>query len=239
MRRSIRTLATLLIVLGIGTLAWVFVTWKWEDPVTALVTRYEQGKLESAYERRLADLSFFPERRNRSPTGAKREIRRAATEYRIELRTGDPVGRLRVSKLGLNAIVVEGTDPGVLKRGPGRHRATSVPGAGRLTYVAGHRTTYGAPFADIDKLERGDRVLFEMPYGAFEYSVTGRRIVPATYVQALRSRGREELALQACWPRFFASQRIIVYARAVSVRLPGASNAVALRPKRRTRPARS
>jgi sortase A len=88
-------------------------------------------------------------------------------------------------------------------------------------YIAGHRTTYGAPFSHIDRLRREDRVVFELPYATFEYAVTGRRIVPATYVQALRSRGREEIALQACWPRFFASHRIIVYAAPVRVVVPG------------------
>ena len=51
--------------------------------------------------------------------------------------------------------------------------------------------------------------------------MTGRKIVPADYLQALESRGREEVALQACWPRFFASHRIIVYAKPVKVTLPG------------------
>jgi len=64
-------------------------------------------------------------------------------------------------------------------------------------------------------------VTVELPYATFEYSVTGRRIVPADFLQALESRGREEVALQACWPRFFASQRIIVYAKPVTVTLPG------------------
>jgi sortase (surface protein transpeptidase) len=59
-----------------------------------------------------------------------------------------------------------------------------------------------------------------MPYATFTYRVTGRRIVPATFLQALESRGREEIALQACWPRFFASHRIIVYAKPVRAVLP-------------------
>jgi sortase A len=214
-------------------LAWAFVTWKWEDPFTAVITRYEQRKLVAAYDKRLASFRPLVAPARLSPAAQQRRLARAAARYRAELRPGDPVGRLRIRKLGVNAIVVDGTDSDLLKRGPGRHRSTFVPGSGELTYVAGHRTTYGAPFADIDKLERGDPVVFEVPYGRFEYAVTGRRIVPATYVQALRSRGRDEIALQACWPRFFATQRIIVYARPLRVRIPGARTTLMLGEQRR------
>jgi sortase A len=228
LRRSVRVVGTLLIAAGVALLAWAFVTWRWEDPFTALVTRYEQHKLASAYDERLARAGPVIARGGRSSVDVKRNLIQAARRYRAELRAGDPVGRLRISKLGLNVIVVDGTEPDVLKRGPGRHRSTSVPGSGHLTYIAGHRTTYGAPFADIDDLERGDRFSFELPYGTFEYAVTGRRIVPATFVQALRSRGRDEVALQACWPRFFATDRIIVYARPVRVRFPAAGESFEL-----------
>jgi sortase A len=227
-RRAVRAFGSLLIIAGLALLTWAFVTWKWEDPFTALVTEYEQRKLASAYDERLARARPVIDRSGRSAADVKAELVRVARQYRSDLRPGDPVGRLRISKLGLNVIVVDGTETDLLRRGPGRHRSTAVPGSGELTYIAGHRTTYGAPFSDIDDLKRGDRVSFELPYGTFEYAVTGRRIVPATFVQALRSRGRDELALQACWPRFFATERIIVYARPLRVRLPGERNAVRL-----------
>jgi sortase A len=84
-------------------------------------------------------------------------------------------------------------------------------------YVAGHRTTYGAPFSDIDQLEPGDRISVELPYGSVDYRVTSRRIVDDNDVSVLESRGREELVLRACHPRFFASERYLVYARPVSM----------------------
>jgi sortase A len=92
-----------------------------------------------------------------------------------------------------------------------------MPGEGHLVYVAGHRTTYSAPFSDIDDLEPGDRIVVELPYGTLEYRVTQHEIVRADELRVLRSRGREVLALQACHPRFFASHRYIVYARPVRV----------------------
>src|SRR3972149_10689183 len=113
------------------------------------------------------------------------------------------MSRIRVPRLGLQAIVVNGTDAAVLKRGPGLHPKTRMPGEGELVYIAGHRTTFGAPFARIDALREGDRVTLEMPYGTFTYRISRHSIVDATDLSVLRSRGVEEIALQAGPPRFF------------------------------------
>jgi sortase A len=124
--------------------------------------------------------------------------------------------------LGLTEIVVNGTDPNALKRGPGRYLGTAMPGEGQLVYIAGHRTTYGAPFAHINRLRPGDRAFLELPYGTIEYAITGHRIVDDEELSVLKSKGFEQLALQACHPRFFASQRYIAYAKPVGVTLRGA-----------------
>ncbi len=125
-------------------------------------------------------------------------------------------------------VVVNGTDAGSLKKGPGRDARTFMPGEGELVYVAGHRTTYSAPFSDIDDLRRGDRVRLRVPYATFVYRVTGHVIVPASDVDRLRSRGHEQLALQACHPRFFASHRYVVSAELVETAppAPGARSSV-------------
>jgi sortase A len=232
--RFLRVVGATLIAIGAAALAWAALVWKWEDPFTAAVTWYEQRQLADAYDdvRRshapsvdVLDAWRQAQRGGRTAETTlavvEQALRAEAARYRRGLRPGEPVGRLRIRKLGLDVVAVEGTDKDSLKKGPGRHRSTAAPGEGELVYVAGHRTTYGAPFSHIDRLQRGDRVMFELPYATFEYAVTGRRIVPATYIQALRSRGREEIALQACWPRFFASHRIIVYAAPVRVVVPG------------------
>jgi sortase A len=211
MRRTVRSLGALLIVGGLALVAWAGVTWAWEDPFTSLYTKREQGRLAQSYEQR-AEV-FRGSARLVTDSGSKRAD--TARRYRAGLRTGDPVGRLRVPRLGVDMIVVQGTDTGPLKKGPGHYEDSFLPGEGELIYVAGHRTTYGAPFARIDSLRAGDKVVFQVPYGTFEYRVTGHRIVAATAVGVLRSRGREEIALQACHPRFFASQRYIVYAKPI------------------------
>ncbi len=109
-------------------------------------------------------------------------------------------------------VLLNGTSSTTLKQGPGLDGRTYMPGQGQLVYIAGHRTTYGAPFAHIDRLRAGDNVVIDMPYGRFRYRVTRWVIVPADDLGRLRSRGREQIALQACHPRFSASQRYIVYA---------------------------
>ncbi len=109
------------------------------------------------------------------------------------------------------------TDHDTLKKGPGRDLRTFMPGENRLVYIAGHRTTYLAPFSHIDSLRGGDRVTIEVPYGTFIYTVTRHRIVASTDLSVLRSPRHELIELQACHPRFFASHRYIAYARLIRV----------------------
>lgn len=207
----LRATGALLALGGLLMLAWVVTVWQWQDPVTLVLNKREQAQLASTYEERARHLPPTTTR----PQAADLEAfyRRSAVAYRKKTGVGEPIGRLVVPRLGLRVWVVLGTDTESLKKGPGLHPPTGFPGEGRLTYVAGHRTTYGAPFSDIDKLKPGDPVTLEVPYGTFRYVVTGHRIVRANQLEVLQSRGREEIALQACWPRFFASHRYIAYAK--------------------------
>jgi sortase A len=210
MRRALHLLGTLMVVAGLGTLGWAVLVWQWQDPVTALYEWREQGRLDDAYDARARDFALP------AATLAKAspaDLRKAAARFRTQLRRGEPVGVLTIGRLGLKKVVVNGTDHDSLTRGPGRDQRTFMPGEGRLVYIAGHRTTYGAPFSHIDELRKGDYVKLEVPYGTFTYRVTGHVVVAASDVDRLRTRGREELALQACHPRFFASHRYITYAK--------------------------
>ncbi len=144
---------------------------------------------------------------------SRQQVRATAGRYRTAATVGQPIGRIRVPRLGLDMIVVDGTDHESLKKGPGWDSRTYMPGAGQLVYIAGHRTTYAAPFARIDRMRKGDLVEITVPYGRFRYRVSRSVIVPADDLSRLRSRGSEVLALQACHPRFSARQRYIVYAR--------------------------
>jgi sortase A len=199
-------------VAGVILLGWSFVVWQWNDPVTSLYTSWQQGRLAGELEdiERRAEARPLPP--IASPADAARLVENDARAFRRRATEGSPIGRLAIPDLGVDMVVVDGTSTGTLKKGPGRHRETFMPGEGELVYIAGHRTTYRAPFARIDQLTPGDRVSLAMPYGRFEYVVTGHSVVDDEDLSVLRSHGRDVLALQACHPRFFATERYIVWA---------------------------
>ncbi len=213
-----RVSGTVLIVAGVLGLIWVAVVWRWQDPFTALYTHWKQRQLAHSYEKQFAayqPLHNLDQRATRM--AALRTIGREARRYRLHSHRGEAIGRIRVPRLGLNMILVNGTDHDSLKKGPGRDLRTYMPGEGQLIYIAGHRTTYLAPFAHIDRLRPGDWVTLAVPYGTFTYRIFRHVIVPADDLAALRSHGREIVALQACHPRFFASHRYIAYGRLARV----------------------
>jgi sortase A len=217
MRTFVRRVGTLLIVGGAGLLLWALVVWQWQDPLTALYTKYKQHQLASQYSKHAADFSMLRPASGASLAVMRREIADEAARYRATSKRGEAIGRIKVRRLALNMILVNGTDHDSLTKGPGRDLRTYMPGENRLVYIAGHRTTYLAPFAHIDSLRRGDGITLELPYARFDYRVTHHVIVPADDVAVLRSPDHELLALQACHPRFFATHRYIAYARLVRV----------------------
>jgi sortase A len=149
------------------------------------------------------------------------EIRRAAARYYRSIEPGQALGRIVIPKLGIDPVFVNGTKWGRdLSRGPGRYPETKVPGLGELTAIAGHRTTFGAPFRHIDDLKRGDEIRVELPYGTFLYRVTGHEIVDDEDWSVIDPRGFDTLVLSACHPLYSAKQRWIVYAKLVKVDLP-------------------
>jgi sortase A len=216
-------LGTFLLVIGLGVLAWAATVYLWKDPFTTAYTAYEQRRLESNLDEQFErwEHTREPVSRPSKPTKPAEPVSHddlsgVARRFRLASSDGDAIARLRVPRLDVDLVVVNGTSAGDLRRGPGRHEDTYMPGEGKLVYVAGHRTTYGAPFSHIDALERGDTITLELPYGTVEYRVISHRIVDDNDLSVLESRGREELVLQACHPRFFSSQRYLVYARPIS-----------------------
>ena len=215
MRRPLRLLGTVLAAVGVLTLLWALLVWQWQDPFTGLYTRWKQHQLASQYDKRTR--SFQPTISGVTQAAERASIAREAKRYRRDSTRGEVIGRLRVPRMGLNMLLVNGTDHETLKKGPGRDERTFMPGENRLVYIAGHRTTYLAPFSHIDRLRTGDRVTIEVPYGTFIYAITGHRIVKSTDLSVLHSPRHEVVELQACHPRFFASHRYIAYARLLRV----------------------
>jgi sortase A len=215
MRRGVRLLGTLMIVAGVLTLGWAVLVWQWQDPFTAAYTKWEQHRLASQLDERMSRFSSHDDAP--SLAALRVEVAKDAAAYRKSLHRGDAIGRLTIGALGLKIILVQGTDHESLKKGPGHYVGSALPGQGRLVYVAGHRTTYLAPFSHIDSLKAGEYVTIDLPYATFKYVVTKHRVVAATDVGVLRSPDHEVLILQACHPRFFATHRYLVYAKPVSV----------------------
>ena len=220
MRRALRIAGTLLILAGALTLVWTLLVWQWQDPFTGLYTKWKQHQLASQYQKRVE--AFSAPIATTSLADERRSIAREAKRYRASSTRGEAIGRIRIPRMGVNLVLVNGTDHDTLKKGPGRDGRTFMPGENRLIYIAGHRTTYGAPFSHIDRLKSGDRVTIEVPYGTFIYAVTRHRIVKATDLSVLRSPKHEVVELQACHPRFFASHRYIAYASLLRVEPRGA-----------------
>jgi sortase A len=213
--RAWRALAVTLVVLGTLALVDAGVTLLWQEPLSALYTKLQQDHLSGA----LAKVERAPpsavERRDlvRLPD---RSARVAFLAGELEHRAGDgsPVGRIAIPRIGVSFVVVKGTSTSDLRSGPGIYSGTAFPGIAGTTAIAGHRTTYLAPFRHIDALRRGNRILLNMPYAHFTYTVIATRVVVPTDVNAaVADVGYSRLVLSACTPPFSAAMRLLVYAR--------------------------
>jgi sortase A len=219
MHRAARVTGSLLIAAGVLTLAWAVVVWRWQDPFTALYTHWQQDKLSHALQQE--ERTFRPVGVGGKLAAERHAIAAEASRFRDEAKVGQAIGRIVIGRIGLKMVLVNGTDHETLKKGPGRDLRSYMPGENRLVYIAGHRTTYLAPFSHIDDIRNGDYIRLEMPYATFVYRAYTHRIVGASDLSVLRSPNHEQLELQACHPRFFATHRYIVYAHLVSVRPRG------------------
>ena len=126
---------------------------------------------------------------------------------------GDPIARIEIPRIGVGKWVVAGVEKGDLKKGPGHYPDTPLPGQLGNSAIAGHRTTFGQPFFDVDKLEVGDQIVVTTLAGRFVYRVTGQEIVsPSDYqVIATTDPSVATLTLTSCHPKYTARERIIIY----------------------------
>ena len=127
----------------------------------------------------------------------------------------DAVARLKIPKLRLDKIVVEGVALDDLKKGPGHYPGTPLPGQPGNAAIAGHRTTYGAPFFDLDSLRPDDEVLVTTRQGSFEYRVRASEVIGPGEVHVLDAGPDNRLTLTTCNPRFSASQRLVVVSQLI------------------------
>jgi len=213
--RPMRVLAVALIVVGALLLADAVVTLVWQEPISALYTSLRQSSLSSALRREERARPTRAEQQALTQLQVQRaRIAYLATALQHRAGQGSPVARIRIPRIGASFVVVNGTSESALRSGPGIYPSTAFPGGGATTAIAGHRTTYLAPFRHIDALRPGDQIKLEMPYADFTYSVTGIRVVAPTDVRdAVADVGYPRLVLSACTPLFSAAKRLLVFAR--------------------------
>ena len=134
--------------------------------------------------------------------------------------TGDPVAKIEIPKIGITRTVVEGITVQQLARGPGHYPSSPLPGQKGNVAIAGHRTTYGQPFHNVDKLEPGDQILTTTVQGEFIYEVERLEIVKPNAVEILEDQGDSRLTLIACHPKYSLKERLIVHALLVGKPAP-------------------
>jgi sortase A len=133
---------------------------------------------------------------------------------------GEVTAVIEIPDIGLEKHVVEGVSVADLKKGPGHYPETPLPGQEGNAAIAGHRTTYGAPFNRIDELEKGDEIFVQTLQGRFRYLVEEQQIVSPSQVEVLEDKGDDRLTLTACHPKYSARQRIVVVAKLSGPALP-------------------
>jgi sortase A len=234
--RLLHVVSTALITAGLVILVDVGLTLAWKEPLSAIYGSIQQGQAEDelrALEERFpspADLRAVEHARD-----VDEQVRLLADRFEDEVERGEGIGRIQIDRIGLDIVVVEGTDTESLRKGPGHYTlaadaqsetqgdGSAFPGQGKTVGIAGHRTTYLAPFRRINEVEDADEILLEMPYATFTYEVQKHEVVEPTEVQIVRNVGHERLVLTACHPEYSAAQRWALFARLrqISLFAPG------------------
>jgi sortase A len=185
-RALIGTLSVLMIVGGVALFAWPF--------VTNLLSDFRQGDLRRGFG---------------SPAHREAYVTRT-------LKPGDALTRIMIPALDVDTIVVEGTTLQALQAGSGHYQGTSLPCEEGNAAIAGHRTTYGKPFANIGSLAEGDRIVLVTPVGRCVYRVAGSPwLTHPEDFSVLKQVDGSVLTLTTCHPPGESDQRLIVRAELV------------------------
>ncbi|GMU78841.1 MAG: hypothetical protein AMXMBFR46_16350 [Acidimicrobiia bacterium] len=213
MRQVIRGIGKALITVGILILLFVaYQLWG-----TGIYTARAQNRLQSQFEDALRTSSLPSTTVTTAPVPP--EVATTTTTTTVpppppSVPDGDAIAHLVVPKVGIDAYVVQGVDESDLRAGPGHYPATPLPGQSGNASIAGHRTTYGAPFGELDGLEPGDRIRVTTLQGSFEYSVYEKFVVSPSALDVLDPDPARAatLTLTTCHPKYSAAQRLVVKA---------------------------
>jgi sortase A len=218
-RKALRVLAIALIAAGTIALLDAAVTLLWQEPFSALYAKLRQDHLNGALAKVDRAVPSASEKRALVDLAdVRRRVAFLAGSFEGRAKNGSAVGRIEIPRIGADFVVVKGTGTSELESGPGVYPETVFPGMAGTTAIAGHRTTYLAPFRHIDELRKGSMITLLMPYARFTYSVVDKRVVsPNDVAAAVDNVGYTRLVLSACTPLFSAAKRLLVYARLTRV----------------------
>ncbi len=187
LRRTLSGLSVVLLLGGLGLVGYPFATNMWTD------------RIQSRLEDQLAEQSASP------------ELQQAYRERKIE--TGDSLTRIKIPALGLDTVVVEGITPSALRAGAGHYPQTPLPCEAGNVSIAGHRTTYGRPFGNVDQLKPGDTIELTTPIGGCVYQVSRAPwVVAPSEMSVIEPTAERSLTLTTCHPKGSAAQRLIIRA---------------------------
>lgn len=183
LRRTLSGLSVVLLLGGLGLVGFPFATNMWQDRIQA----------------RLDDQIASP------------ELQQAYKERKVE--TGDSLTRIKIPALGLDTVVVQGVTPSALRAGAGHYPQTPLPCENGNVAIAGHRTTYGRPFGNIDQLKPGDTIELTTPIGGCVYQVAkAPYVVDPSELSVIDPTAERSLTLTTCHPKGSAAQRLIIRA---------------------------
>ena len=189
------------ILTGAGVLILLFVAYQlWG---TGLYTSRQQGSLRSEFNDKLKAATAGPSTTSTTVNPAN---------LPPPPPSGESVATLRIPKIGVDKTIVQGVGLGDLRKAPGHYPETPLPGEQGNAAIAGHRTTYGAPFNRLDELAAGDEILVTTLKGSFTYTVAGIKVVKPNQVEVLNPTPTPTLTLTTCNPRYSAKERLVVVA---------------------------
>jgi sortase A len=181
LRRALSGLSVVLVLGGVALVGYPFATNMW------------QGRIQKRLDQQIA-----------SP-----ELQQAYKDHKVS--TGDSLTRIKIPAIGLDTVVVEGTTPSALRAGAGHYPQTPLPCDLGNVGIAGHRTTYGRPFGNLDQLKPGDTIELTTPIGGCVYQVSKAPFVVApSDLSVIDPTGERSLTLTTCNPKGSAAQRLII-----------------------------
>jgi len=204
-RKIIRYTGIALIVIGLLVIIWpLYINFIMARREVAILTSWEE-ELKSLQNTTSNTVNNVKE--DEKNQQLKKETRLIDPEKKLPF-------RITIPKIDVDWLVNEGTDYATLRKGPGHFAGSALPGETGTCLVAGHRTTYGAPFNRLDELEKGDKILLETTGNEkFTYIVTRSEAVLPTDMTVVENTSYPSLVLSTCTPKYFATRRLIVHAR--------------------------